>query len=200
MVGLQQARRVVSLLRQLQTLLPQLARRLVRPPPVIELPESPQDGEELGRLAHALTERPRPGIGVFRLGGGKALRDHQRRAQGGLQEELLLDALGGLRERLEHREPRRQVADRLQVGGARHRPLACPLPVPDGLRRVPGLGEVVCEQFRLGRDHLRKLRFEHLRNPLVDLLPGALEQRRIGGILDQRMFEHIPGPSGRPRW
>jgi hypothetical protein len=39
-VGLQQARRVVSLLRQLQTLLPQLARRLVRPTPVIELPES----------------------------------------------------------------------------------------------------------------------------------------------------------------
>src|SRR5687767_1253363 len=55
MVRLQQARRVVPLLRQLQTLLAQLARRLVLPPPVIELPESSQDGEERGRLAHALT-------------------------------------------------------------------------------------------------------------------------------------------------
>src|SRR5262245_11174670 len=91
-VRLQKARRVVSLLRQLQTLLAQLARRLVRPPPVVELPESTQDGEELGRLAHALTERPRSRIGVFRLGGGKTLRHHQRRTQGGLQEELLLDA------------------------------------------------------------------------------------------------------------
>ena len=96
--------------------------------------------------------------------------------------------------RLEHREPRRQLADRLQVGGARHRPLAGPLPVPDGLRRVPGLGEVVGQQLRLGRHHLGKPRFEHLRDPLVDLLPGAPEQRRVGRVLDQRMLEHIPGP------
>jgi hypothetical protein len=52
---------------------------------------------------------------------------------------------------------------------------------------------VVGEQFRLGRDHLGKLRFEHLGNALVDLSPRALEQRRIGGILDQRMLEHVPG-------
>jgi len=30
------------------------------------------------------------------------------------------------------------------------------------------------QQFRLGRYHLRKLRFERLRNPLVDLLPVLL--------------------------
>jgi hypothetical protein len=83
-VRLQPTRRVVSLLRQLQTLLSQLAGSLVRAPTVIELPESPQDREELRRLARALTELPRSGIRVFRFGGGKALGVHQRRAQGDL--------------------------------------------------------------------------------------------------------------------
>src|SRR5262249_17854853 len=97
----------------MQTLLPQLTRRLVLPPPLIDLPACPQDGEALWRLAHALTERPCPGVGMFHLGGGKALGDHERRAQGGLQEKLLLEALSGLREHPEHLEPRRAVADRL---------------------------------------------------------------------------------------
>src|SRR5262245_41853679 len=72
-VPLDQARRVVPLLRQLETLLSQLARRLVRAAPVVELPESPQDGEPLRRLAHAVTQHPRTGVGAFNLGGGKAL-------------------------------------------------------------------------------------------------------------------------------
>src|SRR5262249_49698836 len=83
-MALQQTRLVVSLLRELQTLLSQLARSLVRATPVVELPESPQDGEELRCLAHALTERARPSIGMFHLGSAKALRVHQCRAEDGL--------------------------------------------------------------------------------------------------------------------
>ena len=52
------------------------------------------------------------------------------------------------------------------------------------------------QQFGLGLHGLRKLRLQHLRNTLVVLLPGALEERLIGGLLDQRMLEDIR----RLRW
>ena len=78
MVVLQEERGVLDILSQMETLLPELSRRLVLPPQIIQLPESPQDREELRRLSHLLTEDPCPGIGVFHRRGGKALDHHQR--------------------------------------------------------------------------------------------------------------------------
>ena len=78
--------------------------------------------------------------------------------------------------------------------------LACPLPVGNGLRDETRLGVVMRQQLGLGLDGLGKLRFQHLGNALVILLPGALEQRLIGRVLDQGMLEDIGACGGRPRW
>ena len=53
------------------------------------------------------------------------------------------------------------------------------------------LGVMMCQQFGLGLHRLGKLRLQHLRNTLVVLLPCALQERLIGGLLDQRMLEDI---------
>jgi hypothetical protein len=94
MVGLQEERGVLDILSQMETLLPELSRRLVLPPQIIKLPEPPQYREELRRLSHLLTEYPCPVIGVFHLRGGKALSHHQRGAESGLQAQFSLCTLG----------------------------------------------------------------------------------------------------------
>ena len=66
-----------------------------------------------------------------------------------------------------------------------------PLPVGDGRLRAAGRGVVMGQQFRLRLDGSGNWASKHLRNLLVILLPGALEQRLIGGILDQRVLEAI---------
>ena len=47
------------------------------------------------------------------------------------------------------------------------------------------------QQFRLCLFVSRKSFFQHLGNLLVILLPGALEQRLIGRVLDQGMLEEV---------
>ena len=49
------------------------------------------------------------------------------------------------------------------------------------------------QQLRLGLGGLREARCQDLRNALVILLPGALEQRLIGRILDEGVLEHVGG-------
>ena len=49
------------------------------------------------------------------------------------------------------------------------------------------------QQLGLGLGEIGKLRFQHLGNALMVLLPRAPEQRLIGCLLDQGMFEHICG-------
>ena len=53
------------------------------------------------------------------------------------------------------------------------------------------LGVVAGEQLRLHLNRLGKLRREHLRNPLMVELPCALQQRLIGGFLDENMLKKI---------
>jgi hypothetical protein len=44
----------------------------------------------------------------------------------------------------------------------------------------------------LGCFSVWKSLFQHPDNLLVILLPGALEERLIGGVLNQGMFEEVP--------
>ena len=83
------------------------------------------------------------------------------------------------------------MADRLDVGGALERPLTRPLPMGHRRCAEARLGVMMCQQFGLGLHRLGKLRLQHLRNTLVVLLPCALQERLIGGLLDQRMLEDI---------
>ena len=109
-VGLQEESRVLHALGQAQELLPQLARRLELRPHQIKHPQSPQHREELRGLPHLLAQLPRPGVGLFHFRGRIALGGHQRRAQGELQRQFLLGALGGVRQGLEQLQPLGEVS------------------------------------------------------------------------------------------
>src|SRR5262249_14534693 len=78
---------------------------------------------------------------------------------------------------------------RLAVGGPS--PGARPRlqPVADAFLGRPRLGEMVSEQLRLGFDGLREPRFEHLGDPLVGLLPLALDQRAVQRVFKEGVFE-----------
>ena len=76
------------------------------------------------------------------------------------------------------------------------RSLACcarPLPVGNRLLGAARGGVVMCQQFGLCRNDLRKSGFQHLGNALVVVLARTLEQRLIGNILDQGVFEEVGG-------
>ncbi len=47
------------------------------------------------------------------------------------------------------------------------------------------------QQLGLGLSGVGKVHGQHLRNALVELLPGAPEQRLVRRVLDQCMLEHV---------
>src|SRR6266702_4098224 len=104
MMGHQQERRVLDALGQTEALLGQLSRNPVLSPHEIKPPQPPQDREELRALPDLLGQRSCSRIHVFDLRSPPAFGDHQRRAQGGLQTQLLPDAFRGVREELEQLE------------------------------------------------------------------------------------------------
>ena len=55
---------------------------------------------------------------------------------------------------------------------------------------------VVSEKFRLGLGSLGELLFEYLNDAGMELLAPGLEQRAVGGVLDQRVLEAV-GRLGR---
>ena len=121
------------------------------------MPQAPQHREELRGLAHLLAQLPRPGIGVCHFRGRIALGGDQRRAQGGLQVQLLLGTLGGVWQGREQLQPLGEVRDRFHIGRALDGPLARPLPVGNSLLAEARLGVVMRQQFGLGLDGLGKL-------------------------------------------
>ena len=69
--------------------------------------------------------------------------------------------------------------------------LARPLPVVHGRLAQAGRRVVMRQQLGLGLHRLSEPRFQHLRNPLMVLLPSASQQRLIRHILEQSMLERI---------
>jgi len=91
-------------------------------------------------------------------------------------------------------EPFREVANGFYMRRALVSVLAGPLPVENRVLRQTRLGVVMRHQLRLRLDGLGKLRLQHLRSPLVIALSRALQERLIGGFLDQSMLEDVPAP------
>ena len=69
--------------------------------------------------------------------------------------------------------------------------LASLLPVAHRLGTEARFGVVMRHQLWLGSHGVGKLRFQHLRNTLVILLPRALQERLIGRILDEGVLEDV---------
>jgi hypothetical protein len=89
------------------------------------------------------------------------------------------------------------VLDRFRVSRALERLLPSPLPIEDGLLRESCFGVVLRQQLWLCGHCFGELCLQHPGHLLVHLLPGALEQRRIGRVLDQGMFEAV-GSTWKP--
>ena len=88
--------------------------------------------------------------------------------------QLVLEAVSGVGQRREDREPCGQVLDPFEIGGALQRPLPGLLPS----------GERLGQQLGLGLADLGKARLHHLGNALLVLLAGAASAGLIGGFLD----------------
>ena len=73
--------------------------------------QSHQHSEELWRFPHLLTQLARPGIGLFDLRRRIAFGGHEHRAQGRLQEQLLLRALRGRRQSLQQLQRLGEMTD-----------------------------------------------------------------------------------------
>src|SRR5215510_2263479 len=84
-----------------------------------------------------------------------------------------------------------QVADRFHIGRALSGLLARPLPVGNRLLGTARRGVVLSHQLWLRRDGLRELGLQHLRNALVNLLPGAPQEGLIGDLLEEGMRERV---------
>src|ERR1700730_17821526 len=71
------------------------------------------------------------------------------------------------------------------------RPLPRLEPVADGILGQARLGEVVAQQLRLSLGGLRELRFQHLADPPVELLPLTLDQRVVQRVFEKGVLEEV---------
>src|SRR5262245_46169869 len=97
-VSLEEERWVLEALGESEELLSQLPRRVELRPRAIKPPEPSQRGEELRRLPHMPTQLQGPGVCPLHLRGCSAFGSEQGQAEGGLQDRLVLGALGGVRQ------------------------------------------------------------------------------------------------------
>jgi len=110
-----------------------------------------------------------------------------------VQPEFVLDALGSVWQGLEYLQPPGEVSHRFHIGRALAGALPGLQPIGKSLLSQTGLGVVMRYQLRLRLDGLGEAIREHLRNLAVILLPGALEERLIGRVLNEGMLEEIVG-------
>lgn len=83
------------------------------------------------------------------------------------------------------------MADRFRICRALHRALTGYLPLLDGLRLQIRFRVVMGEELGLRLGDLRKALFQDLRNLAVIILAPAAQQRLIGRVLEQRVFEAV---------
>ena len=98
---------------------------------------------------------------------------------------------GGLRQGAEQLQASGSVTGGFAVSGALQCSSASRLPVQDRLRGQAGLGVMVGQQFGPCFDDLWESGFQCIGDALVVLLARALEQRLVGGLLDQCVLEAV---------
>src|SRR5215510_1434863 len=115
--------------------------------------------------------------------------DHpERRAKGKLQGEFLLGVLRRRWEALKQLQPFCEVTDRFMVGRALDSTLARALPIGDGLHASTRLRVVIGQQFGLRLGYLWELRFQHLRDACMVLLPRTPHEGLIRHLLGEDML------------
>ena len=137
MVGDGRERGVVGTLRQAQQRVPELARPVQLGSGTITPPQPIQDRDQLGRLAHLLTQPVGLGIRVLHLGRCQSFRHLQGGAEGDMQRQGVLGPLRRLWQGLQQRDARAHVADGFQIGRAVAGVLARALPEGNGLLESP---------------------------------------------------------------
>src|ERR1700736_4231511 len=157
----------------------------------MEGPQPSQNRRELWALPHLPAQLSGPGVDTPDLGGRRPLGSPQRLAQRGQEDELLLGAPRRVREALQHVEAPPEVGDRLEIRRSLDGPLAGPPPMLDRVRAETGLRIVVAEQFRLRVGRFWKLRGQDGCDSLVELLAPGLQERLVGGLLDESVLKDI---------
>src|SRR5712692_396864 len=170
-MGPQEERKVLHALGQMQQLSPQLARCFMLRPCDIKRPQSYQHWEELWSFPHLQRQLSCPGAGALYLRGRIPLGGYQSRAQGGLQEQLLVRALGGVWQGPEQLQPLGEVTDRFLIGRTLDGSLARLLPVGNSILKESCFGIVIREQLRLDLNDFLQPLLQNLRNLFVRLLP-----------------------------
>src|SRR6266446_5481987 len=138
--------------------------------------QSQEGREELRRLSYLPTQLPRPSVGLLHFRIPIALDVLQSPAQESVEGEFVLQTRRGIRKRLQHFQSLGEVTYGLSIGRTLAGSLARPLPVLHGLLAETRLGVVMRHQLRLRLRNVGKPRFQHLRDALVVLLPGAPQQ------------------------
>ena len=115
-VGYHEGGRVLLALGQVQKLLG-LVPRLPLPPTQYDAHRPFNTGKRCG-APRTLADLPRPGECVFHLRRGIAPGGHERRSEGHVQVQLVLQAVGRLGQGCQDRQPSGQVLDPFEIGGA----------------------------------------------------------------------------------
>ena len=149
MMGEQEERRFGLGLGQAQQLLPELVCRLRLSSLTIIHNQPPQNREKLWCVSYLLTQLLGSGVGAFHLGSSIPLGANQRGAKRHLEVQLLLQALGRLRQHRQQCQALRQVSDRFHIRRALEGSLPGSLPVAEGGLVLTRLGIVVRHQLRL---------------------------------------------------
>ena len=66
-------------------------------------------------------------------------------------------------------------------------------PLIDRALGVAGSRQMVCQEFGLVLDDIRKIPFQCRRYPSVQLLSPSAQEHVVGGVLHQRMLEEVGG-------
>ena len=109
-------RRISLLLGLTQELMAQIAGRLERALPAVEMPESPHRGEQMGRLAHLPAQFQGPGIRGPHPGRSVTFCSDEQFAQRDQKLEFLSGRLHVIGEGARELQTPSQMSDRLQIG------------------------------------------------------------------------------------
>ena len=196
MMGVSLAHEVVAPFNQLEQFSAELARAGHLTAYVIDVAQATQRPGAIALMPLPAGEFLGSGVGRLDLGCTEALGCDQRRSQSDLDLELLALARLARRRALQHGERSRQVTDRFLVGRALPRQSAGAQPPIQGAVLNPSLREMTGEEFGLALEKGGELRFERGGDTRMNFHSPALEQGRVGDILDQRVLEGV-GRVGR---
>src|SRR4029077_214690 len=122
---------------------------------------------------------------------GRATREtwNLRPAEGETNRDLLARPLGAFRELVEQREPLGEIGDSLCIGRGLDGRFAGLPKASDGSLRQTTFGIMVRQERGVRSGKALRLPLQEVRDPTVVILSGRPQNRSVGGVLNERMFE-----------